>query len=449
MSGSVSKGSFEDARGLHRAGAVDPFGRTILAAQDAMSRIAMAEPRIVQYGYASSAQDSYRFSSVVATGGTVVYNAATGEYEVAVTGTNGSTAIHIHNQIGYYRPGFPLVALLSGSLVSTATTNQRIEWGVTSGIASGATSLQSADAWGFCHEANAFGIFFRSSIVGGPNVTIAQSSWNVDTLDGSGGSSNPSGYALTAAQLLNINLFQIRIVWLGALGIEWSIGGRPVHRVFFDQAPYTTATPFARTPHVRLCVYARNSGAAAVNAFRYNCGAVHSLGGGDVVEAPVASSRTAAVTIPAASGAVPLFSLRPAATFGGISNVRRMLIDSIAFRVTAQDFRLEGWLGRATDFTFTGAAWGAVPNAPRSAAERDISATAVAIGAGATLLGGTTLSNASVTGELDLRRFFGETKASIGVNGDGVLDNFVLTAAAISGANGTAALQSIAWTELG
>ncbi len=438
-----------DGSGKLRPVLVDQFGRTIGAEIDMVSRIHAAEMRVIQYGYAASAADAYRWSAVTATGGTVTYNTTTGEYEVAVTTTNASTAVHIHNQIAYYRTYCQYGIVLSGSLLSTATTNQRIEWGGTSGIASSATSLQTADAIGFAHTGGVLNIFYRSSIAGGPNVTTAQTSWNIDRLDGSGGALNPSGYNLTAAQLLNINLWDVRFVWLGAFGIEWRIGERLVHRVFFDTAPNTIIDPFARTPHMRLFVYARNSGTATANTFSFNCGCIHTNGGGDAIETPGASSRTTALTVPSASGTVPLFALRPASTYGGVSNIRRLLIDGIVFRVTAQDFRLEAWLGRATDFTYTGASFAALTNAPRSAAERDIAATAVTIGANATLLGGTTITNAQAFGSLDLSVFFGETKASVGVNGDGVRDNFLLTATALGGANGTASLQSITWTELG
>jgi hypothetical protein len=238
-------------------------------------------------------------------------------------------------------------------------------------------------------------------------------------------------------------------IWYGAWGIQWKLNGRVVHEVRFDVAANVIQGPFQRTPHTRLYAYAINSGASAASIFSYNCGAVASLGGGSPLETPGAASRTTALTIAAASGPVPLFSLRPAALFGGITNMRRFLVDSIVFRVTGQDFRLEAWLGRASDFTFTGSNFLTTGLSPRSAAERDIAATAVTIGASATPLGGTTITNADVYGALDLRRFFGETKASVGVNGDGALDNFVLTASALSGTNGTASLQSITWTELG
>lgn len=81
-----------------------------------------------------------------------------------------------------------------------------------------------------------FGILVRR---GGIDTWTAQTSFNVDTLDGNGGQANPSNKSLIHT---NLNVFEITFQWLGAGEIEFHVedaetgGFIPIHRIKYANA---------------------------------------------------------------------------------------------------------------------------------------------------------------------------------------------------------------------
>lgn len=435
-----------DGVGKLRVPLVDAQARFIAANTDFFGRATNAEPIVIANGFTTGGADGYKWASQTATGGTVTFNATTGEYEIATTTTSGSTAIHIYSQTAIYRAGFPIIAGLNCNLSATSSTNKRIEWGITSGVASSTTSLQTADAMGFYLEGGVFGIFYRSSLNGaypGNTLNVPQSTWGIDVMNGAG----VSGKTFVLATLVNINLFEI-VVKEGAWGFQWKLNGFVVHEIRFTDPANVIQGPTLRTPHFRLYVYATNSGASAANTFSYQGGAVLSLGGGLPTEVPFASSRTTAITITLANGIVPIYMVRPATTFGGVTNPRRLVVDSYEIRITAQDATIGLYHGKLSDFTITGGSWVTPSNAPRTAFEENKTATAITIGAGAALIDAGEVDNNS-TKEFDVADFFNEVRLSVGITGIGEQEVLVLTASAAAGTNMTARVQSIIGDEIG
>lgn len=435
-----------NSAGILRTLLTDSQGRLSSVSADLFDRLRTAHTNIAVRGYQVEKASPVHFSSVTAVGGTVTYNSTDGTYDSATTGTSGSAAIDISNGIAHYRESFVIGGYISGAFSATGSTNKRVEWGLFGAPASSATSLQTADAFGFYLQDGVLGVFRRSSLLGafpGNTVSTPQSSWNIDKLDGAG----PSAYTFVLADLLNEFLYEPRFVWLGAKGIQYVLAGRLVHEVDFTAASSRISKPFARVPHMRVGVFMYNSGASSVLTFARNCSAAYVESEESPVEYPLTTSRPTPITTPAASGRVPLMALRIASTAKG----RIALPQTMQVKITNQDSLIEIFIGKASAFTLTGASWTTPALSPDTLVEQDIASTAVTIKAGAALLVAHYVDSAVNSGisELDIASIFGESKRWLGIDGDAVQLNLVITATAQAGNNGTAAIREIALRELG
>lgn len=142
-------------------------------------------------------------------------------------------------------------------------------------------------SFGFFDDDN--GIFFlddegtnkvvRRSYTTGSAVDeeVAQSSWNLDTLDGSGGDSNKSGYTLdiSKSQILVIDL-----EWLGVgrVRIGFVIDGQPIYVHQFLHANVLDVV-YMSTPNLPLRFEIENVGSGGISQLECICGTVISEGG--------------------------------------------------------------------------------------------------------------------------------------------------------------------------
>lgn len=124
-----------------------------------------------------------------------------------------------------YRPGQGVV-IRGTALFTTGAANSEQLFG----------AGDDADGLFFGYNGTSFGIMSRYD---GTDAWIAQASWNGDLMDGTGGSSNPSGQNLDPTKG---NVFQIRFQWLGfgriEFGIEDAVTGRfvTVHSIQYANA---------------------------------------------------------------------------------------------------------------------------------------------------------------------------------------------------------------------
>jgi hypothetical protein len=142
--------------------------------------------------------DNGLWSTGTATGGAATFNAAQGLVDLDVTAASGSEVIRETTKVFSYQPGKSLL-VLSTFVMSPAKTNLRQRVGY--------YGTQN----GYYLELNNTTVSFveRSFVTGGVvNTPVAQASWNVDPMNGSG----PSGITLdlTKAQILFMDL-----EWLG------------------------------------------------------------------------------------------------------------------------------------------------------------------------------------------------------------------------------------------
>jgi hypothetical protein len=111
------------------------------------------------------------------------------------------------------------------------------------------------------YNGTAFGVLRRRS---GSDVWIEQTAWNVDTMDGGNGDSNPSGMLLDQT---TINVFQIQFQWLGAGRISFFIENQTtgdftkVHQINYTNQHTLPSTYIADLP---VYMYAVNTASTSV-----------------------------------------------------------------------------------------------------------------------------------------------------------------------------------------
>ena len=164
---------------------------------DAFGRLRVSNP-FTLFDSSHRFADNELWSTSTATGGAATFNAAQGLMDLDVTAASGSEVIRETTKVFSYQPGKSLL-VLSTFVMSAAKTGLRQRVGYY-GAANGYYLEQDGTTVSFVE---------RSSVSGSlVNTPVAQASWNVDPLNGSG----PSGITLdlTKAQILFMDL-----EWLG------------------------------------------------------------------------------------------------------------------------------------------------------------------------------------------------------------------------------------------
>lgn len=214
---------------------------------------------------------------------------------------------------------------------------------------------------------------------------VNQSAWNIDVLDGSG----PSGITLDETK---DNLYVIDFQWLGAGRIRFGFdfGGQIqyVHEIKFAN---TEAVPFTVTGNLPFRAEIFNTAAAAgATTFDFTCVAIASEGGHNPLGIPGSAQSAALRNVTTGNDPLPIISIRPRATFNGITY--RGVVVPKAISVVSEDttIRYEVILNGA----LTGAAFANV-DTTNSGVMVDVAATAIT--------GGLCLDSGFVTGVKDFR----------------------------------------------
>ena len=236
---------------------------------DAFGRLRVSNPQtIFDSKLVYDAQPLYWSEELTDPGITSTYDQPNARVTLSVAGASGQ-AIRQTRRFFNYQPG------KSQLIFQTFNAN-----GVESGIIKRIGYFDSTD-----------GIFFEldgTTIVGSglssvrrssganPTDSVPQASWNLDTLDGSGGPSNPSGITLkvNAAQILIIDL-----EWLGvgSARVGFVINGQIVYAHRFDCAN-TQQSVYMQSPNLPLR-YELDAPSSASGTLDCICGTVISEGG--------------------------------------------------------------------------------------------------------------------------------------------------------------------------
>lgn len=230
---------------------------------DAFGRLRVSNP-FTLFDSSHRYTDNSLWATSTSTSGAAVFNADQGLVDLNVTAASGSQVLRETVKVFSYQPGKSLL-ILSTFVMSPAKTNLRQRIGYF-GVANGYYLEQNDTTVSFVE---------RSSVSGAlVNTPVAQASWNVDPLNGSG----PSGITLdlTKAQILFMDL-----EWLGVgtVRIGFVINGNLYVCHQFHHANIITST-YITTATLPLRYEITNTGATSgVSTLKQICSTVLSEGG--------------------------------------------------------------------------------------------------------------------------------------------------------------------------
>jgi hypothetical protein len=263
---------------------------------DAFGRLRVSNP-FTLFDSSHRFADNGLWSTSTATGGAATFNAAQGLMDLAVTAASGSEVVRETIKVFSYQPGKSLL-VLNTFVMSPAKTNlrQRVGYyGVNNGY--------------YLELNNTTVSFVERSFVTGAvvNTPVAQASWNVDKMDGSG----PSGITLdlTKAQILFMDL-----EWLGVgtVRIGFVINGNYYVCHKFNHANLITST-YITTASLPLRYEITNTGATSgASTLKQICSTVLSEGGYELrgAQQAVGTLITSPKTLATAGTFYPIVSIR-------------------------------------------------------------------------------------------------------------------------------------------
>jgi hypothetical protein len=306
---------------------------------DAFGRLRVSEP-FTLFDSSHRFADNGLWSTSTATGGTATFNASQGLMDLSVTTAANSEVIRETTKVFSYQPGKSLL-VLNTFVMSPAKTNliQRVGY-------YGANN-------GYYLEQNNSSISFveRSFVTGSiSNTPVAQASWNVDPMDGSG----PSGITIdfTKAQILFMDL-----EWLGVgtVRIGFVIDGNfyVCHR--FNHANLITST-YITTASLPIRYEITNTGATSgVSTLKQICSTVLSEGGYQLngLQQAVGIPVTTPKNLAAAGTFYPIVSIRLKTS----PNRLDAIIICTAISVIATSSGHYNWQVVASGTTSGGAGW--------------------------------------------------------------------------------------------
>ena len=163
---------------------------------------------------------------------------------------------------------------------------------------------------------------------GNGNQTVAQGSWNIDALDGTG--SSGITFDPNDVQILVIDL---QALYVGSVRIGFSIGGKIYYVHQFDHSNQINS-PYIQTANLPIRVGMTATGTATTD-IDFICSTVISEGG---QEDPYGIIMTAEGTVTAASGAdTHILSIEPKTTFNSITNRTVIGVISVDLLVTGSN----------------------------------------------------------------------------------------------------------------
>jgi hypothetical protein len=391
---------------------------------DAFSRLRVSAP-----GYRFDSQLTYGIDSDLwdslasGTGVAAAFSATERWASLVVNAGVGSSKLQSH----YYAPYTPgrgqlaFVTFLFGSTPGTGAVRKAGYYDGTNGV--------------YLEQAASGVSLVLSSGTSKGNESVAQASWNIDTLGA--GALNPSGKTLDLTKM-QILVVQMQALYVGRLTLAFDIGGEiiPVHA--FDCA---NEEAFPYIQEASLPVYYEAASSSAAVTMRAVCASVISEGGNDLQN--MAGREFAAdmgvTELSVGTTELPLISIQAAAQLNGVN--QHAVIIPIGIDVSVATEPIVVRVRR--NATLTGASFAAV-SATESVMNKDTAATAVT--------GGRVIESFYLPASNSIR-----STAERGLSGKTVLayrhlataagDILTVTAQATASA-GASVLASVKWKEI-
>jgi hypothetical protein len=388
---------------------------------DAFGRLRVSEP-FTLFDSSHRFADNGLWSTGTATGGTAAFNSAQGLVDLDVTAASGSEVVRETTKVFSYQPGKSLL-VLNTFVMSPAKTNLRQRVGY------------YGAANGYYLELNDSTVSFveRSSVSGSlVNTPVAQASWNVDPLNGSG----PSGITLdlTKAQILFMDL-----EWLGVgtVRMGFIIDGNYYVCHKFNHANIITST-YITTASLPLRYEITNTAATASSSrLKQICSSILSEGGYELrgLQQAVGTPITAPKDLPTAGTLYPIVSLR----------LKQSRLDGIAIATAVSIIGNEAanfnWQ-LVSSGTTTGGTWTSA--GANTSVEYNLTGTAFA--GGRIIASGYFTATASTSVSIDILKaaLFSNQLERNGLSGT----PYEFTIALSSGANNKSVFASMDWEEI-
>jgi hypothetical protein len=263
---------------------------------DAFGRLRVSTP-FTLFDSSHRFTDNNLWSTATATGGTATFNSAQGLIDLAVTAASGSEVVRETTKVFSYQPGKSLL-VLSTFVMNAAKTGLRQRVGYY-GAANGYYLEQDGSTVSFVERTSVSG-----SLV---NTPVAQASWNVDPMNGTGASGITLD--LTKAQILFMDL-----EWLGVgtVRIGFVIDGNYYVCHKFQHANIIAST-YITTASLPLRYEITNTGATSgASTLKQICSTVLSEGGYELrgLQQAVGTPITAPRTLTTAGTFYPIVSIR-------------------------------------------------------------------------------------------------------------------------------------------
>jgi hypothetical protein len=240
-----------------------PLNGNPTAATDAFGRQRVSNP-LTLFDSSHRYRDNGLWNTNTASGGTTTFQASEGLVDLDVTTTSGSLVYRETTKVFSYQPGKSLL-ILNTFVMSPAKTGLRQRVGYF-GAANGMYIELNNSTLSFVERSSSSGALTETR--------AAQTSWNVDKMDGTG----PSGVVLdiTKAQILWMD---IEWLGLGSVRLGFIIDGRFITCHVFHHANRISST-YITTGSLPLRLEIENTGATASNSkLKQVCSTVISEGG--------------------------------------------------------------------------------------------------------------------------------------------------------------------------
>jgi hypothetical protein len=323
---------------------------------DAFSRLRQSAPTTIFDNQFEYGLGPLLWESVLTAGGTAVQNANTASITMTVT-TNGDQVIRQSHRYFRYQPGKSQLVVLTAVMGAIkASTRQRIGY------------FDAKNGLFFEQDGTNLRVVQRSFTSGvASDTAVNQSAWNMDKLNGSG----PSGITLDSSKA---NIYLIDLQWLGVgrvrMGVD--IGGQIIYCHQFQNSN-ALASVYMTTANLPVRYELTMTGATTATVMSQICQSVISEGGfeSDRGLSFTANNGAASITVTTRR---PILSIRPKATFGGITNRGLIIPTSAEVEVGSGDALIEV----VYNGTLTGAVFASVD--ANSLTESDTTASAISGG---------------------------------------------------------------------
>lgn len=334
----------------------DPVNVYIDAGQsDAFGRIRVGQPvqlfeSQLQYALGALVWNS----SMSATGASITHLSTAAAAELQVGGASGAFAIRQSREYMRYQSGKSQLIYLT-AVVGPATANVTKEWGYGDRY-NGVFFRQTGSGLFVVIRSTAGGVFTERA--------VAQTSFNVDPINGSG----PSKFNV---DLSSGNTYWIDFGWLGYGEVRFGVlaDGRNITAHIFKNSN-SFGVVWMNTPNLPIHYAIRNTGASTGAKLLQTCSSV--MGEGNTESFGVEFSTATGSVETVVNTRRPILTIRPSNTYRGLENRQRFQIDNIDITVTnAQSLFYE----IVQDGVLTGTNYAAV--ASESGMEADKSATAI------------------------------------------------------------------------